>query len=124
MPRLYFVLGDLLACLAVGWLAGWATEVMVASGGSILLGMMMGMGVGMGIAVLLMFPLTILLGAMEVMIPVMLGGMLAGMAVGMARAMGHLPPDAGAWQGALVGVTALMYTWMMHLKLRGVVNHG
>ena len=116
--RLYFIVGDLLACSVVGAIAAIAVSLLVGSGWNMLLAMLVGMAVGMALALpgaLLFMPF---FGAMEVMVPAMLSGMLAGMAVGMAETMMPLTLGGAAWYGAQIGFGTLVVTSLLNGWLR------
>ncbi|MBF0263405.1 MAG: hypothetical protein HQL97_16390 [Magnetococcales bacterium] len=120
--RLYFLLGDLLACGVLSALATWAAWLLPSTW-PMSVEMVVGMGVGMVAAMLAMPPFLALFGALEVMIPVMLGSMASSMLPSMVP---RLRDDLGmllAW-GAGCGLAAWGVTWLADRWLRRRVGRG
>jgi len=117
--RLFFVLGDLLANLAVGAAAAWLSWLIIDTGWNMWLAMVVAMCLGMFLGLLLFLPLSLALGAMEVMIPVMLGGMVSGMVVGMWCAMAILTPAMAVFVGAVCGLASINLVWVINNHVRG-----
>lgn len=124
--RLYFLIGDLLACIVSGaaaawlvWLAipaGWAAPVWMPAG--MVLGMVIGTPVGVIGGVLF----TPLFGAMEISMPAGLSGMAAGMLAGMATPMTEISATGAPGIGAAAGLVCLAYSYIRHAMLVGVVE--
>ena len=117
--RLFFVIGDLVANVAVGLFAGLICWSIVDTGWHMLVAMFVMMAVGMVCGLIVFFPASIKLGAMEVMVPVMFSGMLAGMVVGMAAAMMPLTLQQGLALGAASGLAGIVIIWIANSLLRG-----
>lgn len=117
--RLYFVLGDLVANLLVGALAGWLSALVIGTGWNMFLAMFLAMGLGMLVGLVLFFPLGMAFGAMEVMLPTMFGGMLAGMVVGMWAAMAPVSSGLALLTGAGCGLVGINIIWVLNVALRG-----
>ena len=122
--RLYFVLGDLFACLITGGLVGWLCWLIVNPSWNMWIAMFLMMAVCMFASLLIWLPFSVLFGAMEVMIPVMQTGMLSGMVVGMWKAMSILSVAGAAVLGAVIGLLVLILVWIANAALRGVVAVG
>lgn len=123
--RPYFLLGDLLANVSTGALAGLACAALFDPAWNMWLGMFLGMAIGMAIALVLGVGLFfIFFGAMEVMIPTMLTGMVAGMIVGMAAPMTGMSLLDGIRWGALSGIGCLGFTYVMNALLAGRTANG
>ena len=119
--RLFFIIGDLISNVLVGFVVGGTTWLLVDPGWNMFLAMVIMMAVGMVAALILYFPLGIFFGAMEVMVPTMFGGMLSGMVVGMWLAMSPMTLFEAAALGAAIGLLGLIIVWMLHWRLRGPV---
>jgi len=122
--RVYFIIGDLLACTLTGAVAAWLAQAVVPADWFMALGMLIGMMLGMLAGVIGGFLFTPLFGAMEVMLPTSLSGMVAGMGAGMAQTMSI---DGIIWSeallgGALAGLVCLAYTYLLQAKLHGEVK--
>ena len=118
--RLFFVIGDLLANIAIGLIAGLLSWAIVDHGWNMWLAMIVMMALGMIAGLVLFFAVTIKLGAMEAMVPLMFSGMLSGMVVGMAGAMVPLTPAHAALLGMGSGLAGICIVWTASSLLRGV----
>lgn len=122
--RLYFVVGDFLANLAVGMAAGLIAWTLVGPGWNMWLAMAAMMVLGMAVGLVFFFPVGLKLGAMEVMIPLMYSGMWAGMMVGMAEAMMGLPLAHALALGGACGIAEIVFIWIANTALRGVTREA
>jgi hypothetical protein len=121
--RGYFIIGDALACATAGAVAAWLSWLAVPAewntalwiGVALVLGMAVGMFAGL-ICGLLFMPF---FGAMEIVVPAVLSGVLAGMIAGMLHAAAGIGPVAALWSGALAGLAALAYTYVLQARLAG-----
>ncbi len=120
--RIYFILGDLTACVISGAIGGWLAHAAVPGDLSTFFGMFIGMFLGMIAGMLVGFLLTPLFGAMEIMLPAALAGMVGGMIVGMRSAMAGVSPDNAAFNGALAGCAVLVFTYFLQARLHGEVK--
>jgi len=120
--RWYFFVGDIVANLTTGVVAGVACWLLVGPEWNMWLAMIIAMALGMLVAGLLFIPFSILFGAMEVMVPIMLSGMLAGMVVGMWCAMSAVSLSGAVFVGGASGLVGLAVVWGFHLMLRGRVE--
>jgi len=118
--RLYFVVGDLVACVGSGALAGWGGDALVTPSWNPLLAMLAGMTLGMLLTLMVDFACFLpLFGSLEVMLPSMLSGMLAGMATGMAVAMGHdLAASRVIATGGTIGAGVFVATYAADVLIR------
>ncbi len=114
-----YALGDFLASLVVGVVAGLAAWAIVLPGWNMWLAMALMMPLGMVIGLVLYLLLGSRLGAMEAMIPAMYTGMWAGMVVGMMAAMMPLPLRHAAEMGAACGIAEIVFLWLANTLLRG-----
>jgi hypothetical protein len=122
--RLFFVVGDFLANLAIGAIVGLLAWLIVGPGWNMWIAMFAMMALGMVCGLIFFFPVGMKLGAMEVMIPVMYSGMWAGMFVGMAEAMMPLPALHAVAIGAACGVAEIVFVWVANSILRGVTREA
>ena len=122
--RLFYVIGDLIANLAIGVIAGLLSWVIVEPGWNMWLAMFAMMAVGMLAGLFLFIPAAIWLGAMEAMVPLMFTGMLAGMVVGMEAAMMPLSWQEALWLGAVSGLAGIICIWTANNLLRGVTREA
>lgn len=130
MWRVYFIMGDLLACTLTGAAAAWATQAVVPADWFVALGMLAGMVLGTLAGMIGGFVFAPLFGGMEVMLPVSLSSMVAGMGAGMAQTMpGAMARNIGGigWPeavlgGALAGLACLAFTYLLQARVRGEVN--
>ena len=113
--RVYFILGDLLSCVAAGAAGGWLTELAHPGACFVLIGMAIGMVLGM-VAGLLLSPF---FGSLEVMLPASLSGMVGGMVVGMMHDI-SLMDAAGI--GAAMGILCLAFSYRLQARLQGEVS--
>jgi hypothetical protein len=120
--RLYFILGDLLACALAGAAGGWLAHVAVPGDLSSFFGMFIGMFLGMVAGMLAGFLLIPLFGAMEIMLPAALAGMVGGMVVAMQQAMAGVGPQEATLNGALTGAACLVFTYILQARLGGEVS--
>lgn len=120
--RLYFIIGDLVACAVSGAVGGWLAHAAVPGDLSTFFAMFIGMFLGMTAGMLASFLFGPLFGAMEIMLPASLAGMMAGMVVGMGHMFGVTGPDVAAWYGALTGVLCLGFTYFLQARLAGEVS--
>ena len=117
--RLFFVIGDLVANLGCGALAGLAAWAIVGPGWNMWLAMFAMMALGMAVGFVLFLPLSLKLGMMEAMLPLMLSGMLGGMVVGMLAAMVPLSWEDALAHGAVSGFAGILCIWVANSILRG-----
>ena len=120
--RLFYVVGDFLANLAIGVIAGLVSWAIVDPGWNMWIAMFAMMALGMVLGLFFFFPVAIKLGAMETMVPLMFSGMLSGMVVGMASAMMPLPLENALALGAASGVAGIGFVWAANSMLRGVTR--
>lgn len=120
--RLYFVIGDIVANIATGALAGWVCWLLMPLGWHMLLAMVVAMVLGMLVA-LLLFPLfAYFWGAMEVMVPTMFSGMLSGMVVGMRATMMPLSQTEALFVGGAFGLAGIVIIWVLNNLLKGTAK--
>ena len=122
--RLYYVIGDFLASLVTGVIAGLVSWLIVSTAWNMWLAMFAMMIVGMIVGMVLFLPFSIKLGAMEAMVPLMFNGMIAGMAVGMSAAMMPMPWIEAAQVGGVAAIGGLFFVWVANAALRGVTRTG
>ena len=120
--RVYFILGDLMTCIAAGAAGGRLILLVVPGDWFVLLGMVAGMVLGMAAGMLVGGLFSPLFGAMESMLPAALSGMAGGMVVGMMQAMAVIGPADAAWSGAAVGILCLAFTYRLQARLHGEVE--
>ena len=118
--RLYFVVGDLLANIAIGAIIGMISAALVNTGWNMWIAMIVAMVVGMALSLPLALAFGYFYGAMEVMVPAMQTGMWSGMVVGMWAAMSPLDISSGALIGGVVGLVVLNVIWALNIALRGI----
>ena len=118
--RLYFVVGDALACASTGAVTGAACATIFGPAWPMFPAMIVAMLLGMIISLPLIFGLFLwMFGAMEVMVPSMLTGMVAGMAVGMAATRSPVSELEAAGTGALIGLGVLVVTYALNARISG-----
>ncbi len=122
--RLFFVVGDFLANLAVGVIVAAIAWWLVPFGANMWFAMFAMMALGMVVGLIFFFPVGMKLGAMEVMIPVMYSGMWSGMMVGMVAAMTPLHLGHALALGAACGVAEITFIWIVNTLLRGVTREA
>ena len=122
--RIYFVLGDFLANLAIGAIVGLICWAIVTPAWNMWLAMFAMMPVGTIAGLIFFFPVGMKLGAMEVMVPMMFSGELSGMVVGMAAAMAALTAGQAALLGAVSGMAGIFFVWAANTLLRGVTREA
>jgi hypothetical protein len=122
--RLFYVVGDFLANLAVGTVMGLIAWAIVGPGWNMWVAMFAMMALGMVVGLVSFFPLAIKLGAMEAMLPAMYTGMWSGMMVGMIGSMMVLPMYHAAELGAACGVAEILFIWVANTMLRGVTREA
>jgi len=120
--RLFYVVGDFLANLAIGMIAGLVAWSIVNPGWNMWAAMVAMMALGMIVGIILYFPVGMKLGAMEAMIPAMYTGMWGGMVVGMMASMMPLTMRHALSMGAACGVAEIVFIWVANTILRGVVR--
>ena len=120
--RNWLLIGDLLANLSFGALAGVTGVLVVAPGGNMWGDMLLAMAAGMLVGTIGSVLLLPLLGAMEVMLPVMLSGMLAGMVTGMMESHQAVALWDSALWGATMGLTSLLFCSALNGVLNGEVE--
>ncbi len=117
--RLYFILGDILACVTVGAASGCLTSAIVSNDWFTLAAMSVGMIVGMLVGLFGAMPFTPLFGSFEIMLPTSLSGMVAGMAIGMIDTVVGIDWMEAALAGAFLGFICLVGTYALNARLRG-----
>lgn len=122
--RLYFVVGDFLANIAIGAIVGLICWAIVSPSWNMWIAMFAMMPVGTIAGLILFFPVGMKLGAMEVMVPMMFSGELSGMVVGMAAAMAVMSPGEAALLGAVTGAAGIFFVWAANTLLRGVTREA
>jgi hypothetical protein len=120
--RLFYAVGDFLANLAIGVIAGLIAWSIVSPSWNMWAAMAAMMALGMVVGLILFFPVGIKLGAMEAMIPAMYSGMWAGMVVGMMSAMMDIGWVHAAQMGAACGIGEIVFIWIANTILRGVTR--
>ena len=120
--RIYFPIGDILACVSVGALSGWLASLIVNGFWFALAAMAAGMVVGAIVGLLGTILFTPFFGSFEVMLPSSLAGMVAGMVMGMIDSMADIGWMETLWAGGAVGLLCLIFTYLLQLSLRGDVN--
>lgn len=120
--RIYFIFGDLAACLTAGVLSGWLAHLVLPGDWHFIALTLAGMTIGMTIGVFIAFLFTPFFGALEIMLPTSLAGGLAGMAVGMAKAMTSPGASDAALIGASMGLASLAYVYLLQIRLHGEVR--
>ena len=122
--RLYYAVGDFLAALVIGIVAGLAAWLIVSPAWNMWVAMFSMMALGMVIGLVLFFPIAAKLGAMEAMIPAMYSGMWAGMFVGMLGSMMPVGLRHAVEIGAACGVAEIIFIWTANTILRGISREG
>ncbi len=117
--RIYFVVGDLLACIFAGAAGGWLAHGAVPGDLSSLFGMFIGMFLGMIGGMITGLVLSPFFGAMEIMLPAAQAGMVGGMIVAMQHTMGGIDPEDAVRSGAAAGVACLAFTYFLQTRLYG-----
>ena len=117
--RLYFVIGDLVANIVTGSLAGWFCWLLVPLGWHMVPAMVVAMVLGMLMALLLFPVFAYFWGAMEVMVPIMFSGMLSGMIVGMRAAMMPSSLTEALFVGGAFGLAGIVVIWVLNNALKG-----
>lgn len=120
--RLFYVVGDFIANLAIGVIVGLVAWSIVSPSWNMWAAMFTMMALGMVLGLVLYFPIGSKLGAMEAMIPSMYTGMWAGMVVGMMSAMMDMGWQHAAEMGAACGIAEIIFIWVANTILRGVVR--
>ncbi len=117
--RVYFILGDLAACVLAGAAGGWLAHAGVPGDMSSFFAMFIGMFLGMVSGMICGFLLAPFFGAMEVMLPATLAGMIGGMVVAMQNAMGGVSPEDPPWTGRAAGGACLAATYFLQAPTPG-----
>jgi len=120
--RLYFILGDLVAATACGAAGGWLAGLAVAGDWFVLFGVGVGMALGMLAGMIGGVLFAPFFGALEVMLPASLAGMMGGMAAGMLKAIAGIGVDQTLVVGAVAGLLAFAFTYLMQSRLRGAAE--
>ena len=120
--RPYFLLGDLVSNVLVGAIVGVVCAALIDESWSHTWAMIVGMTVSMLVVLPLQFGCNILFGAFEVMLPTMLTSMAAGMVVPMVAAERSLSWEEAAFQGAVIGLAVLVFTYVANGILHGEVR--
>ncbi len=120
--RLFYVIGDFLANLVIGTVAGVVAWAIVSPGWNMWLAMVAMMAVGMMVGLVLYFPIARFLGAQEAMLPAMYSGMWGGMVLGMMCAMMPVSLGHAAQMGAACGIAEIVFIWIANTILRGIVR--
>lgn len=120
--RLFYVVGDFIANLVIGVVAGSVAWLIVSPAWNMWAAMFAMMGIGMVLGLILSVPIGIKLGAMEAMMPAMYTGMWAGMVVGMMSAMMPMSLHHAIEMGAACGIAEIIFIWLVNTMLRGVVR--
>ncbi len=122
--RLFFVVGDFLASIAIGAIVGLMSWALVGPSWNMWIAMFVMMALGMIAGLIFFFPVGIKLGAMEAMVPIMFSGEISGMVVGMICAMTVLSPANAVLLGAASGMTGIVFIWIANSVLRGVTREA
>jgi Na+/H+ antiporter NhaC len=120
--RPYFLLGDLASSILSGVVVGLVCAAVIDESWNPTLAMIVGMTVSMLVVFPLQLGCNILFGAFEVMLPTMLTSMAAGMVVPMAAAERAVPWKEAAFQGGVIGLAVLVFTYVANAILRGEVR--
>ncbi|MDP6406099.1 MAG: hypothetical protein QF797_12910 [Alphaproteobacteria bacterium] len=120
--RLYFVVGDMLACGSLGAAAGWLAFAAMPQNWWFPVTMVLGMFLGMVVGSLGGFLFSPFFGAMEIALPTALAGMLAGMAGGMQAVMPEMDAGEALRMGAGIGILCLAFTYLLQSRLNGEVG--
>ncbi len=112
--RIYFIAGDVLACVLCGAAAGWLAAAAIPADWAMLAGMVTGMLIGMAVGTVGGILFSPFFGAMEVMLPASLSGMVAGLAGAMT-----VPGIGSLGIGALAGLACLAVTYVLQSRLCG-----
>ena len=120
--RLYFVVGDVLACTSLGAAAGWLTYAVLPQNWWFGVAMVLGMFLGMVVGALGGFLFSPFFGAMEIALPTALAGMMAGMAGGMQAVMSGTGGAEALQSGAGIGILCLAFTYLLQSQLQGEVD--
>lgn len=123
--RFGYVVGDLVANVALGAVVGLLCWLIVGPSWNMWIAMFLMMAIGSFLGLVSFFVTARWLGAMEAMVPMMLTGELTGMVVGMAVPM--LPSFTamqGLTWGAACGAASMVIIWIANALLRGVTRDG
>ncbi len=125
--RVYFILGDLLACAVIAAAAGLLTQSLIpvdwaAAPIVILIGMLIGLLIGLFAGIFGGFLFAPFFGAMELILPVTLSGTAGGMLTGMLHPLAGLTPGEAIQGGILVGILCLVFTYLLQTILHGEVK--
>ena len=119
--RLYFLFGDLLACVLVAVLTASACAAIFPASWPMVLLMPVSMVVGMilGLLIAVMAGLIYFFGAMEIMVPTMFTGMVAGMWGAMVGAGPEFSYGSLAIQGVVLGLVVNVAIRIYSMSLSG-----
>ncbi|MBM3595576.1 MAG: hypothetical protein FJX31_07320 [Alphaproteobacteria bacterium] len=123
--RFGYVVGDVVANVALGALVGLLCWLIVGPSWNMWIAMFLMMAIGSILGLVSFFITARWLGAMEAMVPMMLTGELTGMIIGMAVPM--MPPVSamqGLVLGAACGAASMVIIWIANALLRGVTRDG
>ena len=123
--RFGYVIGDLVANMALGAVVGLLCWLIVGPAWNMWIAMFLMMAIGSFLGLVSFFITARWLGAMEAMVPMMLTGELTGMVVGMAVPM---MPSFNALQGLIwgagCGAASMVIIWIANALLTGVTRDG
>jgi hypothetical protein len=122
--RFGYVIGDLVANVALGALVGLLSWLIVGPWWNMWIAMFVMMAIGSIVGFVGFMVTARWLGAMEAMVPLMFTGELAGMVVGMAIPMMPFSAAQGLVWGAACGAGAMVIIWVANALLRGVTRDG
>jgi hypothetical protein len=122
--RIGYVLGDLLANVALGAVVGLFCWLIVGPAWNMWIAMFLMMAIGSIVGLVGFFIVSRWLGAMESMVPLMLTGELTGMVVGMFVPMMPFTPLRAIVWGLACGAASMAIIWIVNSLLRGVTREG
>ena len=122
--RFGYVIGDLIANVALGAVVGLLCWLIVGPSWNMWIAMFLMMAIGSLLGLVSFFITARWLGAMEAMVPMMLTGELTGMVVGMAVPMMPFTALQGLVWGAACGAASMVIIWVANALLRGVTRDG
>ncbi len=122
--RFGYVIGDLVANVALGALVGLLCWLIVGPSWNMWIAMFLMMAIGSFLGLVGFFLTARWLGAMEAMVPMMLTGELTGMVVGMAVPMMPFTASQGLIWGGACGAASIVIIWIANALLKGVTRDG